>query len=140
MSWSDRVKTALDNGGDPLVIKIEQVLLDFGVRKPEYVLVTAVEEYVYLRTAILWAVTDSQYQKKLTRPFYTAIAKKYQRDGFLATTNIVERAITTNLDDAWIRTERAQWEAYFNLPADRKNRPTNFQFILTVAKALRQDA
>ena len=137
MSWSDRAKAALDNGGDALLVNIEQALSGLGVCKPDYYLVSCVEEYIYLRTAILWAATKEEYQGRLTTDFYTAIAKAYVKKGYIATTKQVEAAISKEVQSAWYYGDTNAWQALFGYSADtRRNVPTNFQFISTIAKTI----
>jgi len=141
MSWFEKAKALLDNKENELIIQIEQTLRSLGIRKPEYCLATAIEEYVYLRTAVLLAVTNEEFQKELTKTFYTTIAKTYVSNGYLATTKMVEKGISAQIEAAWyLRNENTAeaWKTYFGISLEESEiKPTNFEFILTLATALR---
>ncbi len=137
----EKSKVDLDNKENELIIQIEQVLKSFGIHKPDYYLATAVEEYLYMRSAILLAITNEDYQKDLSRDFYTAIAKEYVSKGYWATTKNVEAGINAEIAYGWYcRNEDAAeaWKAYFGISLDGNEiKPSNFEFILTIATALR---
>ncbi len=138
---SEKSKVDLDNKGNELIIQIEQALKSLGIHKPDHYLVPAVEEYLYIRTAILLAITNEEYQKELSRNFYTTIAKEYVSKGYWATTKKVEAGISAKIEYGWyFRNENAAeaWKAFFGISLDGYEiKPTNFEFILTVATALR---
>ncbi len=138
MDWKERAETNLDNNGDELLIKIEAAMELFGIRKPSCVLVTVVEEYVYLRTAVLLALTDERFKNRLTKELYTAVAEKYRKEYF-ATTKKVEAGIEKDVFSAWHHGDTAVWAENFGYSCeDREEGPTTLQFIKKLAEMVRE--
>lgn len=89
--------------------------------------------YKYLRTAIMLILKDSSLMELITRRLYPMIGKQYGTNG-----KSVERAIRDAIEVAW-RQGNSQIidELFSNTVSAVTGRPTNLQFITTIADTIR---
>ena len=92
-----------------------------------------IKGYQYLRDAIMMSVKDMDMLTCITKVLYPSIAKKYQ-----TTSSRVERAIRHAIEVSWNRGDWDLMEEIFGHSVDiDKAKPTNSEFIVTVADKLR---
>jgi two-component system response regulator (stage 0 sporulation protein A) len=92
-----------------------------------------IKGYQYLRDAIIMTVNDSQMLGAITKILYPEIAKKHK-----TTSSRVERAIRHAIEVAWSRGKVGTIEEMFGYTINSgKGKPTNSEFIVTVADKLR---
>jgi len=87
--------------------------------------------YHYLKEAILTVVQAPKYSVQVTKTLYPDIAKKYGLSD-----RGVERSMRTAIDVAWKNCARKAKKTYFDDPD--KERPTNSEFIATIAEYIRE--
>lgn len=106
--------------------KISEIFLGLGV-------VTNVLGYQYLRYAIELTIGDLDMVSHVTKCLYPTVAKKYN-----TTASKVERSIRHAIEIAWNRGSLEIIEKYFGYTvSNEKSKPTNSQFIATIAEYLR---
>ena len=94
-----------------------------------------IKGYQYLREAIMMSVRDGEMLNSITKVLYPTIAKKYQ-----TTSSRVERAIRHAIEVAWLRGDIDLMEEIFGHSVDiDRAKPTNSEFIVTIADKLRLD-
>ncbi len=89
--------------------------------------------YQYLRSAVEMCVEDMELVGSVTKLLYPDLAKLYQ-----TTDQKIERAIRNAIEVSWERGNSALFEqlfGYCNSP--EYNRPTNSEYIATVADYIR---
>ena len=89
--------------------------------------------YMYLRTAILMVYSDIELLGQITKRLYPNIARQYS-----TTASRVEKAIRHAIEVSWNRGDWDLMEEIFGHSVDiDKAKPTNSEFIVTVADKLR---
>lgn len=92
-----------------------------------------IKGYQYLRTAIIYAVTDGEMLNSITKKLYPTVAKQYQ-----TTSSRVERAIRHAIEVAWDRGDIDVLSSYFGYTVQNsRGKPTNSEFIAMIADKLR---
>ena len=111
-----------------LNLLVTQMIHEIGV--PAHI-----KGYLYLRTAILMAVKNMDVLNAVTKQLYPDIATEYG-----TTDTRVERAIRHAIEVAWERGNIDMIHDLFGytIQAD-KGKPTNSEFIVTIADKLRLD-
>ncbi len=105
---------------------ISHIMLDMGV--PAHL-----KGYRYVRTAVLMAEEDMKVVGSVTKLLYPEIAKRYN-----TTDGKVERAIRNAIEISWERGNRETFEEMFGYCVDSgRGRPTNSEYIATIADAIR---
>ena len=108
--------------------EITSILHDVGI--PAHI-----KGYTYLRKAIMKVYNEPKYLGQITKCLYPDIAIKYQ-----SSSSRVERAIRHAIEIAWNRGNIDFIDSIFGytINAD-KAKPTNSEFIVTIADKLRLD-
>ena len=92
-----------------------------------------IKGYQYLREAIMMVVNDIDVINQITKSLYPKIALKFN-----TTPSRVERAIRHAIEVSWNRGNWDLMEEIFGFSVDiDKAKPTNSEFIVTVADKLR---
>ena len=111
-----------------LQVSITKTLHELGV--PSHI-----KGYQYIREGVTLVYNNPKIIGGITKELYPEIAKKYH-----STTSRVERAIRHAIEISW---NRANWdfmEDLFGYSVDiDKAKPTNSEFIVTIADKLRLD-
>lgn len=103
-------------------------MLDLGV--PRHL-----NGYEYLREAIRLTNRDMSLVSSVTKLLYPMVAKKYG-----VTTSKVERAIRSAIEVSWGRGKVELFEELFGYSRQTSgNRPTNSEYIVRVADAIRMN-
>lgn len=103
-------------------------MLDLGV--PRHL-----NGYEYLREAIRLTDKDMSLVSSVTKLLYPMVAKKYD-----VTTSKVERAIRSAIEVSWGRGKVELFEELFGYSRETSgNRPTNSEYIVRVADAIRMN-
>lgn len=90
--------------------------------------------YLYLKKGIIATVLSERGYLPATKELYPLIAEE-----FVTTTGKIERAIRGAIHKAWVRKEQSQASNYFAYAGNYKSiKPTNSEFIATVAAKIRQ--
>ena len=111
---------------DSLEALVTNVIHEVGV--PAHI-----KGYQYLREAIMMVVNDIDIINQITKQLYPEIAQKYH-----TTPSRVERAIRHAIEVAWGRGEPSVVENIFGYTVSAsKGKPTNSEFIATIADKLR---
>ena len=117
-----------DRGGEDrgtLEVRISLLLREFGVP-------ANIKGYQYLRKAIQMAVETPESMSAVTKILYPDIAKCHG-----TTASCVERAMRSAIEVAWDRGNLECLHRYFGYTINpRAGRPTNSEFIATIADAL----
>lgn len=107
---------------------ITDVMLDMGV--PAHL-----KGYHYLREAILLSGRDMELVSSVTKLLYPTIAKHFK-----TTDQKVERAIRNAIEVSWTRGNADSFEEIFGYSIlQRRNRPTNSEYISRIADKMRLD-
>ncbi len=115
------MKTEID-----LEIAVTEIIQQFGIP-------ANIKGYRYLRHALMLCVKNSQMITSATKLLYPAVAAKYNTTPSLAASNI-SRAIRM----VWDKGNEEMLCQYFGKTVlTRKKKPTNTEFIATVAEMLR---
>ena len=118
----------IDMYNNNLQISITKALHELGV--PSHI-----KGYQYIREGVTLVYNNPKIIGGITKELYPEIAKKYH-----STTSRVERAIRHAIEISW---NRANWdfmEDLFGYSVDiDKAKPTNSEFIVTIADKLRLD-
>ena len=94
-----------------------------------------IKGYQYIRKAIMMVIEDSSIINAVTKVLYPSVAKEYG-----TTASRVERAIRHAIEVSWNRGNWALMEEIFGHSVDiDKAKPTNSEFIVTIADKLRLD-
>ena len=92
-----------------------------------------IKGYHYLRTAILFAVDDTEMLNHITKKLYPEVAKQYS-----TTSSRVERAIRHAIEIAWDRGNVDTLNSFFGYTIHTaKGKPTNSEFIALIADKLK---
>ncbi len=92
-----------------------------------------IKGYHYLRCAIKLVIKDIKYMSQVTKKLYPEVAKKYD-----TTSSRVERAVRHAIEVAWEKGNRQAMENMFGTTlSDKKDRPTNSQFIARIADGIK---
>ena len=92
-----------------------------------------IKGYQYLSEAIMMSVDDVDMLGSITKVLYPSIAKKFQ-----TTSSRVERAIRHAIEVAWSRGRMETLDELFGYTVNNgKGKPTNSEFIVTIADKLR---
>ncbi len=92
-----------------------------------------IKGYQYIREAIILAVNDVEVVNSITKQLYPALARKFK-----TTSSRVERAIRHAIEIAWDRGKSdINSEMFGNTLSAKKIKPTNSEFIATIADKLR---
>ncbi|MCL2212230.1 MAG: sporulation transcription factor Spo0A [Oscillospiraceae bacterium] len=111
---------------DDLETQVTKVIHQIGV--PAHI-----KGYKYLRTAILLAISDSEFINKVTKKLYPSVAGVYD-----TTSSRVERAIRHAIEVAWDRGDLDTLNSYFGYTIqNNRGKPTNSEFIAMIADNLR---
>lgn len=106
--------------------KITNLLHDLGIP-------SNIKGYQYVKNAILMVYKDPNYIGNITNKLYPQISNKYK-----TTIQKVERAIRHAIEVAWLRGDIDLMEEIFGHSVDiDKSRPTNSEFIVTIADELK---
>ena len=121
-----------DSNGDVyrFVIKksLTKILHELGVP-------SNIKGYQYIKESILLLYENKELEKEITKSLYPSIARL-----FSTTVSCVERLIRHAIDISWNRGNLDVMEEIFGHSIDiEKCKPTNSQFIITIADMLRMD-
>jgi len=112
----------IDNGHKKIDERISNIFITVGI--PAHI-----KGYQFLREAIKLAVANPGIINSITKQLYPSIAKK-----FTTTPSKVERAIRHAIEVGWNRGRAESVNDIFGVKAfDRKDKPTNGEFIALVA-------
>ena len=118
-----------DRGGslsDDMEIVVTDMIHQLGV--PAHI-----KGYHYLRTAILYSITDKTLLDSVTKLLYPTVAGLYD-----TTSSRVERAIRHAIEIAWDRGNVDTLNSFFGYTVDTgKGKPTNSEFIALITDKLR---
>lgn len=91
--------------------------------------------YEYLKTGISLCMKDPSYANSMTKRLYPDIARAHNTTSYRA-----ERAIRHAIEIAWDRGDPEAMERYFGWTISKKaGKPTNGEFIATVAEQIRME-
>ena len=123
---SKEIGASLDLFQNNLQISITKTLHELGV--PSHI-----KGYQYIREGITMVYTNPEMIGGITKELYPEIAKKYN-----STVSRVERAIRHAIEVSWNRGNWELMEEIFGHSVDiDKAKPTNSEFIVTIADKLR---
>ena len=106
---------------------IDSVFLELGIPQN-------VKGYDYLMAAVLLATDEPELIRAITRELYPRVA-----DFFNTTTSCVERSMRHALELAWGNSEpRTLFKLFGHTAGATKSKPTNSNFIATMANKLRR--
>jgi len=93
------------------------------------------EGYEYLKTALEMCLQDKSYINAISKRLYPDVAQCHG-----TSPNKVERAIRHAVEVAWNRSSMDVLHCYFGNSVDaERGKPTNSEFIATVAETLRME-
>lgn len=119
---------SIDYYNSNLQVSISKVLHDLGI--PSHI-----KGYQFLRDAVYLVFNDPEMIGGITKELYPDLAKKYD-----TTVSRVERAIRHAVEISWMRGDLKLMENIFGHSVDiNKSKPTNSEFIVTVADKMRLD-
>lgn len=119
----------IENTYSSMTMEVTETLLMLGV--PVNLL-----GFEYLRTAILWVVDSPEIVHMMTKAIYPGIAERHNTTAVRA-----ERAIRHAVEVAWDRGNLNVMRYYFGHSVDRRRgKPTNSEFIATIADRLRLES
>lgn len=111
-----------------LKVNVTKILHELGM--PSHI-----KGYEYIREGIMMVYNDSSVIGAITKELYPEIASKFD-----STVSRVERAIRHAIEVAWNRGNWDLMEDIFGYSVDiDKSKPTNSEFIVTVADKLKLD-
>ena len=111
-----------------LQIKVTNLLHELGI--PSHI-----KGYQYIRSAILMVYDNPSFIGGITKQLYPDLSIKFN-----TSTERVERAIRHAIEVSWIRGDIDLMESIFGHSVDiDKAKPTNSEFIVTIADKLRLD-
>ena len=109
-------------------IEVTDILHSLGI--PSHI-----KGYQYVRTAILMVFDDPGFIGGITKKLYPDISKRFN-----TSVQRVERAIRHAIEVAWLRGDIDVMEEIFGHSVDiDRAKPTNSEFIVTIADKLRLD-
>lgn len=111
---------------DELEFMISDIMRQIGV--PAHI-----KGYLYLRTAIMLCISDSEMLGSVTKILYPTVAKKYS-----TTSSRVERAIRHAIEVAWDRGDVDVLSSYFGYTIQaQRGKPTNSEFIAMISDKIK---
>lgn len=111
------------------VIKVTNMLHSLGI--PSHI-----KGYSYIRDGILKILNNSRLVGSITKELYPEIAVNYN-----TTSSRVERAIRHAIEVSWVRGDYHMMEELFGNSVDvDRSKPTNAEFIVTLADRLKIDS
>lgn len=111
---------------DELEYMISDIMHQIGV--PAHI-----KGYLYLRTAIMLCIGDSEMLGSVTKILYPTVAKKYN-----TTSSRVERAIRHAIEVAWGRGDVDVLSSYFGYTIQaQRGKPTNSEFIAMISDKIK---
>lgn len=114
---------------DEAVIKVTNMLHSLGI--PSHI-----KGYNYIRDGILKILKNSHLVGSITKELYPEIAGSYN-----TTASRVERAIRHAIEVSWVRGDYHKMEELFGNSVDvDRSKPTNAEFIVTLADRLKIDS
>lgn len=114
---------------DEAVIKVTNMLHSLGI--PSHI-----KGYNYIRDGILKILNNSHLVGSITKELYPEIAGSYN-----TTASRVERAIRHAIEVSWVRGDYHKMEELFGNSVDvDRSKPTNAEFIVTLADRLKIDS
>ena len=120
-----KVTSFIDNS---LQTTITKMLHELGI--PSHI-----KGYQYIREGISILYDDPNMIGNITKKLYPELAKRYD-----TTTSRVERAMRHAIEVGWIRSDWKMTEDLFGQSVDfDKAKPTNSEFLVTLADKLRLD-
>ncbi len=125
MSWKDVGVFANFQVPQELDIEISETLQRVGIP-------VKVKGYRYIREAIHLVVENPTMINYVTTILYPTIAKKFE-----TTPSTVERAMRYAIKLAWDRGSLEVLTSYFGYAVKTENKPTNSEFVMRIADALR---
>ena len=106
---------------------VDSVFLELGIPQN-------VKGYDYLMAAVLLATDEPELIRAITKELYPRVA-----DFFNTTTSCVERSMRHALELAWGNSEpRTLFKLFGHTAGATKSKPTNSNFIATMANKLRR--
>ena len=126
---SERNKnTLLEIEGKDLQIQVTRILHALGI--PSHI-----KGYQYIRSAILMVYDNPGYIGSITKELYPGLSVKFN-----TSIQRVERAIRHAIEVSWLRGDIDLMEEIFGHSVDiDRAKPTNSEFIVTIADKLRLD-
>ena len=123
-----RENNVIDFGNNDAHIKVSKILHELGI--PSHI-----KGYQYIRDAITMVYKDQNLIGGITKELYPEIGKKYN-----ASVTRVERAIRHAIEVSWNRGDWDLMEEIFGHSVDiDRAKPTNSEFIVTIADKMRLD-
>ncbi len=114
-------------------MNMQQMDLSVAVALREIGVPANIKGYPYLRKAIVMTITDMDLISAVTKLLYPGVAKCYHTSSLC-----VEHAMRRAIDTAWKRGDTRVLQKYFGKSIVRsEHKPTNSEFIATVADTLR---
>lgn len=128
VSSENKNKNVIKYKGDNIEKPITRILHELGI--PSHI-----KGYNYIREAISLTYLEPELIGSVTKKLYPEIAHRYN-----TTTSRVERAIRHAIEVSWIRGDWDLMESIFGHSVDiDRAKPTNSEFIVTIADKLRLD-
>ncbi len=119
---------SIDFYNSNLQVSISKMLHDLGI--PSHI-----KGYQFLRDAVFMVFENPEIIGGITKELYPELAKKYD-----TTVSRVERAIRHAVEISWMRGDLKLMENIFGHSVDiNKSKPTNSEFIVTLADKMRLD-
>ena len=123
-----RENSVIDFENNDAHIKVSKILHELGI--PSHI-----KGYQYIRDAITMVYKDQNLIGGITKELYPEIGKKYN-----ASVTRVERAIRHAIEVSWNRGDWDLMEEIFGHSVDiDRAKPTNSEFIVTIADKMRLD-
>ena len=123
-----RENSVIGFGNNDAHIKVSKILHELGI--PSHI-----KGYQYIRDAITMVYKDQNLIGGITKELYPEIGKKYN-----ASVTRVERAIRHAIEVSWNRGDWDLMEEIFGHSVDiDRAKPTNSEFIVTIADKMRLD-
>ena len=123
---NERVPEVLDLKSNEIHVTISKILHELGI--PSHI-----KGYQYIRDAISMVHSNEGLIGGITKELYPELGKKYN-----ASVTRVERAIRHAIEVSWNRGDWDLMEEIFGVDID-KAKPTNSEFIVTIADKMRLD-
>lgn len=127
-TFKKKEEKSIDFYNSNLQVSISKILHDLGI--PSHI-----KGYQFLRDAVGMIFEKPEMIGGITKELYPELAKKYE-----TTVSRVERAIRHAVEISWNRGDIDLMEKIFGHSVDiDKSKPTNSEFIVTIADKLRLD-
>lgn len=124
----DKNKKIIDLGSYSLQTEVTKILHNLGIP-------SNIKGYQFIRTAILMVYENPNLIGGITKELYPNISVKFN-----TSTQRVERAIRHAIEVSWLRGDIDLMEEIFGHSVDiDRAKPTNSEFIVTIADKLRLD-